>query len=242
MIYMYDSISPQSVPSFASTAQDAVAGYVGGHWPDFTALEQRFPRDHHLSIAVNAEEDADCLDVETGDARPDQAPSWVRRQHGRGVARPVLYANLSTMPAVQSALDDAGIPRGAVRLWVAHYDGVAEVPAGFDAKQFRSTAAYDESVCLDNFFSAKPARHAAPKKPSRRPHPVKRVSHVTKKVAAKAAPHRKAVGGSAATSVALLVTELLQLYGIQIDPQVTAAISSAAALLGALLTPASKAS
>jgi hypothetical protein len=60
--------SASAIPKTA----EAVAGYVGGHWPTYNQLVKDFPHAHKLSIAVFASEDADCLDIEKGDATPDQ--------------------------------------------------------------------------------------------------------------------------------------------------------------------------
>jgi hypothetical protein len=149
-IVMYDSVTIDTVPN----DPPAVAGYVGGSWPTFHPLRQKFPKAYHLSIAVNAGEDADCLDVETGDASPAQVPAWVRRQHGRGVKRPVLYANSSTMPSVLSALH--GIPRDKFRVWTAHYTHTAHIEPGSDATQWTDKSHgrnLDESLCVPGFFS-----------------------------------------------------------------------------------------
>lgn len=161
-IRMYDSITADTVPADAP----AVAGYIGGHWPSYHALVARFPRALHLSIAVNASEDAECLDVETGDATPSQAPAWVRRQLARGVHRPGLYANLSTMPAILDALAAAGIHRNQVRLWVAHWTYSAVRAAAelnsFDAVQYTNNprggrdGPYDTSLCRNDFFGPPP--------------------------------------------------------------------------------------
>lgn len=150
-ITMYDSIEVGTVPSSAV----AVAGYVGGYWPTFASLVLRFPRAKHLSIAINAQENADCLDIENGDATPDEAPAWVRRQQKRGVRRPCLYASLSAMAAVMRALNDSGIKRSEVRLWVAWYVGRRILPHGFDACQYDDKALgrnLDVSVCSPTFF------------------------------------------------------------------------------------------
>jgi hypothetical protein len=63
-IQMFDSVDVATVPN----NPQAVAGYVGGHWPTYNSLVQKFPKSHHLSIAVNSGEDAECLDIENGDA------------------------------------------------------------------------------------------------------------------------------------------------------------------------------
>jgi hypothetical protein len=120
---MYDSVTLSAVPRDAP----AVAGYVGGHWPTYRELGRRFPHARHLSIAVNAGQDAECLDVEPGDATPDQVVAWYRRQRARGVHKPVIYTSVSAMPVVLARLAHAGIPRQAVRLWAAHYTGRAHL-------------------------------------------------------------------------------------------------------------------
>lgn len=150
-ITMYDSVTVSEIPSGAQ----AVAGYVGGKFPTFNSLLHDFPHAKHFSIAVNSHEDAECLDIETGDATPDLAPQWVRRQHDRGVKRPVVYANTSTMPAVLQALTHAGIHRSEYRVWTAHYTGSPHIEFGSDATQYTDKALgrnLDASLCIPTFF------------------------------------------------------------------------------------------
>lgn len=161
-ITMYDSVTVGTVPA----DPPAVAGYVDGLWPTYEPLVWKFPHARHLSIAVNAGVNAECLDVEQGDASPAQAPEWVRRQLGRGVARPVVYASLSNAQAVLAALEAQGLGRQVVRLWTAHYTNkphLCSVACGFgftgtaDATQFTSHALarnLDASLCADSFFPA----------------------------------------------------------------------------------------
>lgn len=167
---MYDSITLSTIPANPY----AVAGYVGGRWPDYSAEVVAFPNAKHLSIAVNAEEDAECLDIENGDAIPSQAPAWVKRQQGRGVQRPVVYASVSNMRAVLDACAAAGIQRSALRVWTAHYVKTPHIcsPAcGFnfntaaDATQWTDVALgrnLDESALGDWFFGdpAPPVKNA----------------------------------------------------------------------------------
>lgn len=159
---MYDAIDVSQIPA----NPQAVAGYVGGFWPDYSTEVKKFPSAYHLSIAVSASEDADCLDIENGDAVPSQAPAWVRRQLGRGVYRPVLYASLSVMPTVVATLESSGIQRSEVRLWVAHYiynrtNAIAEITRlHYDGEQWNDHALsrnLDESVLVSNFFAKAPA-------------------------------------------------------------------------------------
>jgi hypothetical protein len=140
---------------------EAVAGYTSGLFPTWSLLVQAFPNAKRLSIAVNAEQDADCLDIENGDARPDQAAAWHARQRARGVLRPCLYADTSTMPAVVSALTAAGIGRNSYRLWTAHFTDVPHIEAGSDATQWTDHALgrnLDSSLCVPSFFDEAPVK------------------------------------------------------------------------------------
>jgi peptidoglycan hydrolase-like protein with peptidoglycan-binding domain len=113
-LLMFDSIYVSSIPS---TGMDAVAGYVGGHWPTYAALVARFPHLPALSIAVTSEQDAQCLDVETGDATPALVPGWLDRQAQLHPDRtPIIYCSASWIPAVRTA---AG--QRKYLLWSAHY-------------------------------------------------------------------------------------------------------------------------
>ena len=155
-VTMFDAVTIGEIPA----NPPAVAGYVGGAFPTYSQLVARFPKASHLSIAVNAGEDAECLDVETGDAIPSDAAVWYRRQVARGVKRPVFYADTSTMPAVIAALKKAKVARKNYRLWTAHYTNVAHIEPGSDATQWTDAAFgrnLDESECVDNFFTDPPA-------------------------------------------------------------------------------------
>ena len=163
MITMYDSVDTDQIP----TTAEAAAGYVNGAFANYGQVVARTPKAHHLSITVNNSNTGECLDVETGDATPAEAPGWVKDALARGVVTPVVYANLSTMPAVKAALNGSGLHRSQYSLWVADYDHAAVVPAGFDAKQYeeRTVPHVDMSVCLDEFFGApKPAYAPADEK------------------------------------------------------------------------------
>lgn len=147
----------------------ALAGYTSGNWPTLQAATQLAERHgiRVLSVAVNSAHDAMCLDIETGDATPAEAPAWVRRQHARGVKRPVLYSSASVMGAVRAVIREAGIQRDAVRLWSAHYTGQPHIcgPSSCaypgcppcDATQWLDSLAghnIDQSVLADDFFGA----------------------------------------------------------------------------------------
>jgi hypothetical protein len=148
---MYDTTDVNTVPDNPA----AVAGYIDGKYQSFDGLAAKFPKAKKLSIAVFPENNAGCLDIETGDATPGQAPAWVRRQHARGDGKPVLYADLSTMPSVLAALAQDHIQRSEYKLWVADWTGSPHIPAGFDACQYTDTALgrnLDASSCHSWFL------------------------------------------------------------------------------------------
>lgn len=114
---MYDSVDGTRV---IPPNPQAVAGYVGGSWPNYDALVSAYPHAHHLSIAVNSDEVARCLDVENGDATPSDIPLWLRT---KAQPYPVLYAPAGTMQAVIDAAHTVPldkIPGGQVFYWSAH--------------------------------------------------------------------------------------------------------------------------
>ena len=142
---MYDAVEISAIPD----NPEAVAGYV--NWT-FDAVVKRFPKAKHLSITGNADLDAMCLDIETGDATPAQAPSWVRRQHARGEKTPWVYVEASRLWEVLNTLSRDDIKRNEYRIWVADWTGVPHIPVGCDACQWRGEVGvrpqvYDESLC-----------------------------------------------------------------------------------------------
>jgi Putative peptidoglycan binding domain len=168
---MFDAIDVSQIPSGAT----AVAGYVNGNWKTYPQLVSRFPHASVLSIAVSASADADCLDIETGDATPADAAAWYGRQKARGAARPCLYASASVMQAdVVPVIQAAGIARGSVRLWSAHYTGSAHIcgpsscrltSISMDACQWTDRAlgrTLDESLLLADFFGPAPVSPPSP--------------------------------------------------------------------------------
>jgi len=174
---MFDAVDVGQIPN----GPVAVAGYVDGAWPTAAELSGRFPNAHLLSIAVSAAHDADCLDVESGDATPADVPAWYERQRARGVERPAIYAGASTMQAAVLPLVRSGaIARPLVRLWSAHWAGehicapstCGAVSVGMDATQWTSRSFgrdLDESLAVADFFGAAappPAKKSAPLVPT----------------------------------------------------------------------------
>lgn len=227
---MYDAADPVVIVRDVPADAFAVAGYVppvspSNRYVTFPAVVERFyPRAHCFSIAVQPWLIAACLDVETGDATPADAPGWYRKAKAAGQWRPCFYANASTMPAVQGELERAGIPRGDYRLWVAAYPGTGvNVPAGMDAHQYTDHGPhgenYDVSVVSDDFFPPPPK----PKK--RKPKP----------------PHPKVIGASAGAALGAGISAILVAAGVHITPPEASAISTLGAALAGYITPATRA-
>lgn len=154
---MYDSITVANLPAGAK----AYAGYVGGYWPTFFRLKALFLRRKVVSIAVNADEDADVLDIERGDATAAQASAWVKRQHMRGKKNPGVYTSLANAAALIDVLAKSGWRYGIdYQMWTAHYTGAAHLcgpECGYGltvhahATQYASNPRYDTSLCTPHF-------------------------------------------------------------------------------------------
>lgn len=146
---MYDSSSPTDIPRDAP----AVAGYVDGAyaWPDdgwsrFTGLK--------LDITVFGNV-ADVLDVENGDATPDQAVDWVRTMRGAGYVYPGVYCSSNLWPTVRATFDAHKVD--PPWYWIADYDGRPDIPEGAVAKQYQdafgSGGHFDLSVISPNLIT-----------------------------------------------------------------------------------------
>lgn len=162
---MYDAVTASNIPRTAVM----VAGYI-----DKIKLEPwsaadwaRFPSAVKVTIVKKASTNAGhVLDVEPGDARPDEAPGWVRMRRAAG-ADPTIYMNLSTWPTVRAAFQSAGVAEP--HYWVAKYDGVDKIPAdwlakGCVAKQYGGDVpgGYDLNIVVDHWPGVDSAGQEAP--------------------------------------------------------------------------------
>jgi hypothetical protein len=160
-VVMYDSVNPAAIPSNAQLVAAYVDGYGG-----YSAAVARFGASKVVSISVG-NNDADVADVETGAMTPADLPGWLTRQRARGIARPGVYCNQSTWPAVKVAV--AGT---AVAYWIADPAGPALI-AGADAAQNTWTGTWDSSVCQPSWpwYNGQPT--PTPPKPPPTPPPPK---------------------------------------------------------------------
>lgn len=169
-LVMFDSIDLAVLAwVWANHRPNALAGYVGGNWPTWPPLEHlygNYPAEHILSIAVFASEDAEFLDVETGDATIAQVYGWYTRQQARKAWRPGIYISAGSMPALLLTMNANAIARSSYRLWSAHYTGVPHIcgpgTCGYpqaDGTQWTSSAfgrSLDQSLLRPSFFPAPP--------------------------------------------------------------------------------------
>lgn len=142
-----DSVSPAGMQK----GNSVYAGYGAGSFADMTEIKTLFPGKLYLEITPFVGP-GDCLDIETGDAVPADAKTFIDQWHKVNTVKPVIYANASTMPAVKTAL--ASVPRTSYFLWVALWDGNPSIPAGYDAKQYSSTPGYDSNTFDDVMWPA----------------------------------------------------------------------------------------
>jgi hypothetical protein len=159
---MFDSTTPDQIPADAKM----VAGYVNGSYFWKGIDWRRFPNAIQVHITVSAVNTGGVLDVESGDATPDQAPGWIKARLAAGLARPAVYVNRSNLDAVIAACTAEGLVAGHhYWIWLATLDGTvpAEFP-GLIAVQDKSAAILgynaDSSVVFDDTWHPTPLTDA----------------------------------------------------------------------------------
>lgn len=149
---MYDAITTTNIPSSATM----VAGYIDGYWANVAEVRKVHPHAQVVEIATLAATHAGhVLDVERGDATPEQAVGWVKARRAAG-ADPSVYCNTSTWPAVVAAFDAA--KERLPHWWAARYDFVAALDvSGSVAKQYADPGPYDLSIVAAYWPGVDPA-------------------------------------------------------------------------------------
>jgi hypothetical protein len=150
VLLCYDSTSAADIPVDAPRA----AGYVNGafRWtPDDWG---RFPAAARVTISIDAFDPVgDVLDVEQGDAKPEEANGWVAARQARGLWRPTIYGSASTLALVRPLMARGGLE---CDWWLADPTGVLHLPDGAMACQAQwpgkgSAGHYDVSLCDDRW-------------------------------------------------------------------------------------------
>jgi hypothetical protein len=176
-LFMFDDITVANLPGGAK----AYAGYVDGRYRNFADVKTRFPQAAIVSIAVFAQDDAEVLDVEQGDATIADIYAWLKRQLARGVWRPVIYTSVSNVDRMMLTMVANGFKRSDYRIWSAHYTdrahlcgpqtcGLTKEPC--DWTQFTSRAnnsSLDESLLGDEPVFTAPKPPPPPPPPGPKP-------------------------------------------------------------------------
>lgn len=143
---MYDAVTPANIPLDAQM----VAGYVDGRYAWKPADWARFPSAVHVRIAAFPQtNDGTVLDIERGDATPEQGPGWVLMRRAAGVD-PSVYCSLGDWASVRAAFDAANVAQP--HYWIAAYPGIgAALYDGAVAHQHTDAGPYDLSVVADHW-------------------------------------------------------------------------------------------
>lgn len=156
---MYDAVTAANIVK-KDQRPALVAGYIDriklAPWSaEDWAL---FPDARKVTIVKKAStRDGHVLDVEPGDATPEQAPGWAAQRRADGFAYPTIYCNRSTWPAVKKAFADQRIDPPLY--WIATATGRPEIPDGAIAAQYLLDVApgIDISVVADYWPGVDPA-------------------------------------------------------------------------------------
>jgi len=163
-VYMYDGINSLAA-GIAREFPDAtrVAGYDNGAYAWTKAEWDLFPHADHIHISVTANANTgDVLDVETGDASPDQTHGWISMRKSAGLFRPTIYCSLDTVQAVRDGTREYILNKD-YDIWVARYDGsTLNVYVGTVAKQYAALTDYDLSVVYDTNWPYRKAPASTP--------------------------------------------------------------------------------
>lgn len=130
LVTMFDSTTAADIPPGAKM----VAGYGNGTYKWSTADFARFQRARAVVIAVSAGYfNAIVLDVELGDAIPDQAPAWIDGSRLTTGWVPTLYGTKTTLDECRPLVTAAGVD---CDYWLADWTGIPHLPAGYGACQY----------------------------------------------------------------------------------------------------------
>lgn len=156
---MFDAVNPANLPD----GSDLLGGYDDGAWPDYQAIQARFPGKRVIRFTVfAADRYGDVLDIEKGDATPFDAVDWVLARRALK-ADPTVYCSSSLWPAVKAAF----AARGVGLPWWMRAD-YTRPPSEFPgdprevAHQYTDTGRYDISVVADYWPGIDPPIPAPP--------------------------------------------------------------------------------
>lgn len=170
---MYDSVDADSLPDNNGDFTIVYAGYVDHPGNSYAGIAQRFPRNPRLSIAVDASNRANALDVEKGAALATEMIAWAENEHDHGATLPLIYTALTNWPHYMALFSDAKV---IVGWWIAEWNhndgGGGFVIPGAWGHQFWSTPGWDKSVVanvLPGVYDLRPKPPTPPTPPPIQP-------------------------------------------------------------------------
>jgi hypothetical protein len=151
---MYDSVDAAALPASAQM----VAGYANGRYPSYEAIKQRFPRIPVIGIGVFGSalhHPAHVLDIENGDATPEEFGPWARAMRLMDVRRPTAYIGKARLIELLHHRRRGQILDVWVADWTGDHHELAAVGANVVAVQFAapghgSPGEYDVSAVYDD--------------------------------------------------------------------------------------------
>lgn len=182
----YDSVTVADLPADG----DLYLGYVDGSYANVDAIRRRFPHKPVVGITVTGQTlDAHMADVERGDLSPASGAAWAARKVKAG-QHPTIYTYAANAGAVQAACSAAGLTPVQWSLFIAAYDGKAEVPHGTVGKQYlgspgNSPGHYDVSAVADYWPGVDQPPLRPPKPKPNRATPLALSTRVALRLAAK---------------------------------------------------------
>jgi hypothetical protein len=157
---MYDAADPTGIPRTAKM----VACYLDGEYDWAGRAHRLFPDATVVTIAVNAADDADVLDVEPGCASIWQVRGWAKRQIRRGIYRPTVYCSRWRKHAIAVLT-----MRVRKDWWVADWTGHAHTVPGAAVVQYASNRRFDVSLVRDPGWPYRTRPHRRPQPPVTNP-------------------------------------------------------------------------
>lgn len=150
---LYDSAVAVRIPATARR----IAGYIDGPYAWTPAGWDDRPGALAATIATRATTNAgDVLDVEKGDATPDQAGDWIRRRKQAGLWVPTIYVSRASIPQVRQGTGTYQLGKD-YDIWVADWTGsphlVTAAGPGLElpcaVTQYENTPLFDRSAVYD---------------------------------------------------------------------------------------------
>ena len=144
---IYDSVTPSSIPAGAQAAVYSDGAYAA-------SPSQVAGHPNTLWIDTNGSNpNANALDVEPGDATPQQAAAWVQQKlTGTPDQTAIVYTMRSEWQATKDAI--SALPpqmQSHVKWWIADPTGVNHVVPGSDATQWSWGQNYDITTANPGF-------------------------------------------------------------------------------------------